>query len=540
MESGVMDENKSKEQLIEESSALRRQVVRLQEPSDAETGRLGESLREDAARFQAILDTTVDGMITINEEGIVQSFNRAAERIFGYAASEVIGRNVSMLMPSPYRENHDGYVKNYLRTGVAKIIGIGREAEGRRKDGSTFPLYLAVSEVRVGERRLFTGILRDISELKQAIEEIRSLARFPNENPFPTLRAARDGTLLYANRGSGLLLQTWGCEVGGLLPDPWRSIVSESLSSGATKEIEVQCGRTTYSLALTPILNADDVNIYGRDITGRKNLEEELRRANDELEQRVQKRTAELAAVNNTLHDYALKLEFRNKELVEFAHIASHDLQEPLRKIRTFADWLKKRYSTVLDDEGEDRLERLAKAASRMQALVHALLDYSRVASKVETFSPVDFGGLVREVILDLQESIAETGGVVEIGELPVIDADAVQMRSLFLNLIVNALKYRRAESPIIKIYSSSSSDGNSEIYVEDNGIGFDEMYLDRIFRPFQQLHKNGCKGTGIGLTICRKVVDRHEGSITARSTPGKGSTFIISLPIRHSVRKSA
>jgi PAS domain S-box-containing protein len=275
----MRDEDKSKEQLIEELSALRRQVVQLQEASDAETGRPGDGLREDAARLRAILDTTVDGMITIDEDRTVQSFNRAAERIFGYAASEVIGRNVNMLMPSPYRENHDGYVKNYLRTGIAKIIGVGREVKGQRKDGSTFPLYLAVSEVRVGERRLFTGILRDISELKQATEEMRSLARFPDENPFPTLRAARDGTLLYANASSELLLQTWGCEVGGRLPDPWRSIVSESLSSGMNREIEVQCGNTVYSLALTPVLNADDVNIYGRDITERKRAGEALRQS---------------------------------------------------------------------------------------------------------------------------------------------------------------------------------------------------------------------------------------------------------------------
>jgi PAS domain S-box-containing protein len=274
----MREEDKSKEQLIEELSALRRQVARL-EASDREMGRNREGLREDAARLQAILDTTVDGMITIDEERIVQSFNRAAERIFGYAASEVIGRNVNMLMPSPYRENHDGYVKNYLRTGIAKIIGIGREVKGRRKDGSTFPLYLAVSEVRVGERRLFAGILRDISELEQAIEEIRSVARFPDENPFPTLRAARDGTLLYANASSELLLQTWGCKVGEPLPDPWRSIVSESLGSGMNREIEAPCGNTVYSLALTPILNADDVNIYGRDITERKRAEEALRQS---------------------------------------------------------------------------------------------------------------------------------------------------------------------------------------------------------------------------------------------------------------------
>jgi len=135
-------------------------------------------LHENAARLRAILETTVDGMITINEKAIIQSFNKAAERIFGYSADEVLGKNVNILMPSPYHENHDAYLENYLRTGNAKIIGIGREVSGKRKDGSTFPLYIAVSEVRFGDTRLFSGILRDISEHKKVVDELRQIARF--------------------------------------------------------------------------------------------------------------------------------------------------------------------------------------------------------------------------------------------------------------------------------------------------------------------------------------------------------------------------
>ena len=186
----------------------------------AATEPVEKALMEKTAKLQAILDTTVDGIITIDEQATVQSFNKAAERIFGYSASEVIGHKVTMLQPPPHRDHHDEYVQNYLRTGKHMIIGIGREVEGRRKDGSLFPLYLAVSEVWVGKQRYFTGILRDLSEHKEALQEIRSLARFPEENPHPILRVAKDGRLLYANASSKCLLGTWGCEVGQHLPEP--------------------------------------------------------------------------------------------------------------------------------------------------------------------------------------------------------------------------------------------------------------------------------------------------------------------------------
>lgn len=270
----MRDEDKSKEQRIEDG-------VRPCQLADGERDFKLEpaldTLQADTARLQAILDTTVDGIITIDEKTMVQSFNKAAERIFGYSASEVVGHKVNMLMPSPYRENHDTYVGNYLRTGNRKIIGIGREVMGKRKDGSTFPLYLGVSEVWVGKQRFFTGILRDITELKRATEEIKSVARFPGESPHPVLRVASDGRLLYANATSSKLLRMFNCEVDQYLPDHWLGLIRESFDSGRNKEIEAQAGDTIYSLVLTPIVDADYVNIYGRDITEYKRAEGALR-----------------------------------------------------------------------------------------------------------------------------------------------------------------------------------------------------------------------------------------------------------------------
>jgi light-regulated signal transduction histidine kinase (bacteriophytochrome) len=238
-----------------------------------------------------------------------------------------------------------------------------------------------------------------------------------------------------------------------------------------------------------------------------------------------------------TLLEQADKLSRSNAELEQFAYVASHDLQEPLRKIQAFGDRLKTKYDASLGPEGLDYLTRMQNAAARMQILIQDLLSLSRVASNAKPFTSVDLGDVVRTVVSDLEMRIQDAQGRVEIGALPVIFGDRGQMAQLFQNLIGNGLKFRKpGESPVVKIDSQAqtlpSGAAGWHISVEDNGIGFDEKYRDRIFQIFQRLHgRNEYEGTGIGLAICRKIVDRHGGSLTANSSPGAGAKFIITLP---------
>ncbi len=227
------------------------------------------------------------------------------------------------------------------------------------------------------------------------------------------------------------------------------------------------------------------------------------------------------------------KLEFSNRELEQFAFIASHDLQEPLRKIQAFGDRIGTKYRDKLDEEGKEYLTRMQNAAKRMQQFIRDLLKYSRVATHPEPPDTVDLRQTVMEVISDLELIIQRWGADVEVFELPAVKVEKSQIHQLFQNLIANALKFHGEKQPHIKIYSQRT-DHDCQIFVEDNGIGFDEKYLDRIFAPFQRLHgRSVYEGTGMGLAICRKIVERHGGSITAKSKPGAGSTFIITLPVR-------
>ena len=234
-----------------------------------------------------------------------------------------------------------------------------------------------------------------------------------------------------------------------------------------------------------------------------------------------------------------------NAELQQFAYIASHDLQEPLRKIQAFGNQLKERSGEALSDQGRDYLERMQNASQRMQNLINDLLTLSRLTTKAQPFVPVNLTQVAQEVLSDLEFRIQQTNGRVFVGELPTIDAEPLQMRQLLQNLISNALKFHRfEEAPVVKIYNYFIMSQEQrpvetpvadfcQIFIEDNGIGFDEKYLDRIFNVFQRLHsRSEYEGTGMGLAICRKIVERHAGSITAKSTRGEGATFIVTLPI--------
>ena len=245
-----------------------------------------------------------------------------------------------------------------------------------------------------------------------------------------------------------------------------------------------------------------------------------------------------------TLSHKAAELARSNAELEQFAFVASHDLQEPLRKIQAFGDRLKLKSAKVRSPEVHDYLERMQSAAARMQTLINDLLAFSRVIRCSEPFAPVDLGAVTREVVSDLEVRIEQTAAKIEIGELPTIAADAMQMRQLMLNLVGNALKFQPpGGTPVVSIQSrminAPSGEPLAEITVQDNGIGFEEKYLDKIFAVFQRLHgRTEYEGTGVGLAVCRRITDRHGGTITARSQLGEGATFIVTLPVRQTANE--
>ena len=249
-----------------------------------------------------------------------------------------------------------------------------------------------------------------------------------------------------------------------------------------------------------------------------------------------------LRSSEEKLRQFTVQLERSNRELQDFAYVASHDLQEPLRKIVVFGERLKEKNSEGLGPEALDYLDRMQKAAARMQILINDLLTFSRVTTKAHPFEPVNLAEIAGEVVNDLEGRIELVKGRVELGALPVIDAEALQIRQVLQNLIGNALKFRRPdEPPVVKVEAQiiSTSDTPTkklcQLTISDNGIGFDEKYLDRIFNVFQRLHtRNEYEGTGMGLAIVRKIALYHGGDITAKSKLGQGATFILTLPVVH------
>ncbi|MFA5139093.1 MAG: MASE1 domain-containing protein [Elusimicrobiota bacterium] len=279
----------------------------------------------------------------------------------------------------------------------------------------------------------------------------------------------------------------------------------------------------------------------------RREAEEGLRRIQEGLEARIQGQTADL---KNNAHSLLAEIakgkqaeeELRakseelarsNQELNQFASVASHDLQEPLRKILAFGDLLCKRLGGTLDPESQDYLQRMQRSAERMGRLIEDLLALARVTTKAKPHEKVELAAVTQEVLSDLEPMISGSGVRIEVGPLPQVHADPLQMRQLLQNLIANAIKFRRKdESPRIQVRGKNLRNGFCEIAVQDNGIGFDEKFLGRIFRPFQRLHSRAdYEGSGIGLAICDRIVLRHGGTIFAKSSPGKGSLFIVVLP---------
>jgi two-component system sensor kinase FixL len=383
--------------------------------------------------------------------------------------------------------------------------------------------------------------------------------------PDATLLVAHDGRILRANPqaelvfgyGSGKMV---GLPVEALIPARYAG-QHVALREGYTQAprarrmgsaLELQGRRADGSefaveVALGPVRNSrpEQILCIVRDITERKLAEQELRRAHDLLEQRVQERTTDLSRANLLLAQYTVQLERSNRELQDFAFAASHDLQEPLRKIQAFGERLKSR-SPHLDEQSQDYLARMQSAAARMQTLIQDLLAFSRVMTRGQPFKPVPLKEVLREVLSDLEVRIEQVGATIEADELPVVQADRTQMRQLLQNLIGNALKFRHpTRRPVVRVSANklppepggterTERTERIELVVADNGIGFEGRYADRIFGLFQRLHgRTEYEGSGVGLAICRRIAERHGGTINATAVPDRGATFTVVLPLK-------
>jgi two-component system, LuxR family, sensor kinase FixL len=506
---------------------------------DTERSRLEQEIQQRVQesaqaeeRMRSIVDHVIDGIITIDEHGIVESLNPAAQRLFGYAAAEVLGQNVKLLMPEPYHSEHDGYLANYLRTDIAKIIGIGREVVGRRKDGSTFPMELAVSEFPLGERRYFTGIVRDITERKRAVEELREaeerMRSIVDHVIDGIITIDEHGIVESLNPAAQRLFGYAAAEVLGqnvklLMPEPYHSehdgYLANYLKSDVAKIIGI--GREVVGRRKDGSTFPMDLAVSEFHLGQHRYFTGIVRDISD-------RKRAEMA-----LHETAEELTRSNLDLEQFAYVASHDLQEPLRAVAGCVQVLQKRYAGRLDARATELITHTVDGVSRMQTLIDDLLSFSRVGTRGKPFEPIDCNIVLNKALANLEVAIHEAGVVVTHDALPVVKADVVQLTQLFQNLLSNAIKFRGPHPPTINV-GARREESQWMFWVKDNGIGIHPDYFERIFVIFQRLHtRTEYPGTGIGLAICKKIVERHGGRISVESALGAGSTFSFTIPDR-------
>ena len=541
-------------------------------------------ITDDQARFLDLL-TSVAMEVELEKFHIVQ-ISTAVEAVLGYSVEECRSSDFSFDSVA-----HPDDVER-LVASVVLAFEKGRaelQFRARHQDGSTVPCYAVFAPDPNAEEPRFAVLLLRSAQHAMAASVSEDRLQLALES---AEMGVWDWDVLEASvYWSDELYRLHGCtpeEVGDLFenymilvdrihPDDLsmvQQIVIDSLRTGDDYDIEYRFrlpdgsyrwlyvkGRMYTDLSGNPVRvagTAQDVTTRkvaeiaaARELEERKRAEADLTELAATLEQRVRTRTEELQSTNDRLKAEVIeraraerdlaranrRLVQSNRELQDFAYVASHDLKEPLRKIATFADLMRVDCANELGTTGLYYIDRMQDSAGRMTSLITDLLDFSRIKTRTEPFSPVDLNEIIGHVLIDLDVSIRETTAKIDVGELPVLRADPTQMRQLFQNLISNALKFRRSdEPPRVTICTeeiergSGSGDDTYRIVVEDNGIGFDDKYADRVFAPFQRLQKS-YEGTGIGLAICRRIAERHHGSISVRSEPGRGARFTIELP---------
>ncbi len=494
-------------------------------------------------------------------QGTITYVNDKFCAISQYSKEELIGQNHRIL-------NSGHHPKEFFRQ-MYNIIANGKvwhgEIKNRAKDGSIYWVDTTIVPLigPEGKPRQYVAIRADITKRKKAEEEVEQLAAVVESSDDAIITKSLDGTILAWNPGAEKVFGYRAAEVVGkssrfLLPPERaeeethileRIALGEAVEHFETVRLRKDSTHIDISATISPIRDKSGVIVgaskIARDITERKRADREierlnhqmecrnkeleaqaseLQRARDELELRVKERTDELASMNQVL-------ERSNLELQQFAYVASHDLQSPLRSISGFVQLLKSEYQGKLDAQADDWIRRTVEASAQMQTMIRDVLAYSRVDSRSRPFAPTAFLDVFKDAAALLESSIHDAGGQVSCGDLPVVMGDRSQLVQLMQNLIGNGLKYHGDKAP--EVHVSAKHDGKEWIFsVQDNGIGIEPKYYDRIFEIFKRLHdQTEYPGTGIGLAVCRRVVTRHGGRIWLESEAGRGSIFHFTLP---------
>ncbi|MCA9904668.1 MAG: PAS domain S-box protein, partial [Anaerolineae bacterium] len=512
------------------------------------------ALKASEQRYRLLVKSVRDYAIyMLDADGNVASWNEGAAQITGYSQNEVLDAHFSCFFTP--EDVVQGEPQRILEIAISEGH-FEVEAHRVRKNGTSFWARIAVTPIYDENHILlgFSKVVQDLTERKNAEEATRQsealLSSVLEMLPVGVWITDAQGNITRGNPAGERIWagaryvgidqhkesKGWLVDTGEMIaPHEWaaaRAVQKGETSVNVNVEIECFDGTRKFILNSGIPIRDDELKIIGsvivnQDVTELKQTEAKLRR-------------------------YADALERGNQELQMFAYTASHDLQEPLRKIQAFGDRLQTTAGNALSEQAQDYLQRMINASNRMQALIEDLLAYSRIMTRSQPFHPVNLDTVIAAVCSDLEVAIEDAGATIETESLLTIDADEGQMRQLFQNLLSNALKFRLPDRPpVIRITGRlldgatdrKSRDGTEmqvyEIIVADNGIGFEQQYSERIFGMFQRLHgRSEYEGTGIGLAICQKIVERHHGSIIAQGNSGQGASFVITIPLRQAAQE--
>jgi PAS domain S-box-containing protein len=488
------------------------------------------ALRESQDQLQAIIQSAMDAILTVDEEQRIVLFNPAAEQIFACTSAEAMGRSLNDFIPERFRHSHTAQVRGFAESNkTQRKIGDLGNVTGLRADGTECPLEVSISRVEVAGRKLVTAIIRDITRRKQAEEALHEsqqqlrvlfnemlmgFALFepiydetgkPCDFRYLEVNAAhethcglgRDRVMGKTIREILPTLEPFWIETYGKVATTGESIHFDSYAQPLDRWLELTVFRTC----------KNQVAVTFADISERKRSEEGLVKKADELAR-------------------------SNRDLEQFAYVASHDLQEPLRMVASYAQLLAERYRGKLDENADKYIGYTVEGALRMQTLVRDLLAFSRAGRNHPNFRTTDCNAVVDEAIQNLRSAIDESGAVITHGKLPVIAADPSQLSQVLQNLIGNAIKFRGKEPPAISV-TVEKCGPEWQFAVTDNGIGIAPEHQQVIFAVFQRLHTRAeYPGNGIGLSICKKIVEHHGGKIWVESQLGAGCTLKFTLPV--------